>query len=305
MDMEAPQVLLGSRLAIWKTARQKEWWYTGVYDPTSGIYLGFSFLRVALVDSFHISVFLPSEEKAREWSSTGYLKDLGHQSGTYLHLENSKINASYIGSSSQGWNFQLLAKGIDLKLQMHPQIPSFTEFDNAIEDQYVMMHFFRNAVQGQLVIDGKSFPIHNGLGYYDHCYGKVPRHTSWHWIAVQNSDHSLAALVNYGENPQKYTEIYTTPQNQWSRLSEDVDFGTAQLDAMDTEWTITSVDMELKMKLLGKSVVHTRIPPVLPFLIKIDHYEQFVRVEGKVRIDGNWQQTGAMFGVFEQHSGWW
>jgi len=307
MDMEAPQVLLGSRLAIWKTARQKEWWYTGVYDPISGIYIGFSFLRVALVDSFHISVFVPGEKNAREWSTTGYLKDLGKSPSTSLHLQNSALNAHYTGSAENGWSFQLQSKGIDLDLHFATQIPSFTEFDNAIQDQYVMMHYFRNTVQGSLVLDGERYPIDYGLGYYDHCYGKVPRQSGWHWIAVQNKGHSLASLVNYGENPQKYSEIYTAPsgEGRWTRLSEDVDFGTATLDSMEREWSITSIDMELKMTLLGRSVVHTRIPPILPFLIKIDHYEQFVSVEGRVRLDGIWIQTGPMFGVFEQHTGWW
>ncbi len=41
-----------------------------------------------------------------------------------------------------------------------------------------------------------------------------------------------------------------------------------------------------------RSAEKERVPPLVPFIVKIDHVQCFVRARGAVRVDGSWVATG-------------
>jgi hypothetical protein len=63
------------------------------------------------------------------------------------------------------------------------------------------------------------------------------------------------------------------------------------------------MDIELQIQL--RCFSQQRIPPLLPLLLKIDHSECFVKASGHIRVDGDWMETGEMYGVLEEHHGIW
>jgi len=46
-------------LGFLRELRNKEWWYTGIHDPLSGVYVSWYFVRVNLVDQLTMTVFAP------------------------------------------------------------------------------------------------------------------------------------------------------------------------------------------------------------------------------------------------------
>lgn len=310
MQIEAPQVLLNHRLAFWNTYKDKEWWYTGVHDPENQLYISLSFLRINFIDSFRLVFFLPNELRPIEWSILGLIEKPYAQEGTRLILQKGNYSVSYVGSAEAGWQFVFTDSNTVISLNIKTTTPVFTKFDNTFIHHYGLMHFFHNHVEGKIRHQEKNYTISNGLGYYDHCFGRVPRSTRWHWIAVQNEQVAIASLLNYGVSPQCYTEIFVRNRdfancNRWIRLAQEVSFENITMDPYSKKWDITSPDVDLKLTLIGASASHTQIPPIIPIITNLDHYEHFVCVEGKVRIDSVWIDTGKLFGVFEQHSGWW
>jgi hypothetical protein len=55
MHLEQRQVL--ARWDVLSNWREKQWWYTGVHDPKSGVYVSWFFIRVNVVDAFGFTVF--------------------------------------------------------------------------------------------------------------------------------------------------------------------------------------------------------------------------------------------------------
>lgn len=311
MDLEEHKIMLRRRWNVWKNRGKKEWWYTGVHDPASGIYLGFSLIRTALVDSFHIVLFDPAHPTPIERSWKGYIVSDNPPSQLCLQAHDKDFSFDYRGSAALGWHCHIHAKDFSVNLHMRPTVPAFTKYDNMFDHEYTLLHFFGNTVEGFINTRGHEYRFRNALGYYDHCFGKVPARSRWHWIAVQNREFALASLMNYGATAQCYTQCYSrsgAPHeacDRWIRLDQDVSFECNPESRWKAPWLITSPEMELELQIIQRSSTRERIPPLVPVLISLDHEECFVKVRGKVRIDGRWQHTGDLYGVLEEHHGHW
>jgi len=311
MELEEKQLFRDGRWNLIGNRKKKEWWYVGVSDESQGIYFGFDFLRVNLVDSFHFVLFNPKTGKLDECAWKGYLDAEILPGQAFLRHVGKGVHLEYRGDERNGWTYTMRYQGISIDLNIEATTPPFTKYDNMFVDEYALLHFFHNRVSGNVQTPHGNYVLNNALGYYDHCFGAIPRKSRWHWIAVQNEHFALASLMNYGPTPQCYTQGYFVSQapesacRRWIRFDQDVSFECDPLHTTCAPWRVTSPDMDLTLDILQRSKVKTRIPPLVPFLIKIDHGEHFVRLHGRVRVDGMWIETGDLFGVLEEHHGVW
>ncbi len=310
MDLEEHKVLLGSRWNVWRNRGKKEWWYTGIHDPDHKVYLGFSMIRTALVDAFHISFFDTVSGKLVERSWKGYISPVNPPDHLSLLVDSPRFHLDYHGRGEQEWQCHIAANDFSADLHIRPQLPVFTKFDNMFDHEYTLLHYFGNQVDGFIQAEGREYRLHGAQGYYDHCFGKVPARSRWHWIAVQSPEFALASLMNYGATPQCYTQCYSRSgphdvRERWIRLDQDTSFEYNPEKRWSEPWHITSPDMDLELTVLQRCHTKERIPPLLPFLISIDHDECFVKVRGQVRLDGRWSNTGELYGVLEEHHGHW
>jgi len=304
MELEEFKVLTQGRWKLWKTWQDKEWWYTEVHDSACGLYLGFGVTRVALLDSVHVLVFEPGSLKPRKWDWKGFLEP-GQDDRLHLVTGSRSFEFSSTGSAEEGWEHRIRTEGLEVDLVSKPTRPAFTKFDDTLDMEYGLLHFFGNRVTGSVELDGRRYALDAALGYADHCFGHVPRRTAWHWLAVQSRDVALAALVNYGVDGQKYCEAWVDGETRWIRLDQDVSFECDLAGRWKHPWRITSPDLDLELELEGHELRKERIPPLVPFLVRLDHHECRVRVQGRIRVDGRWLDTGLLHGVLEQHGGRW
>lgn len=311
MQLEEKGILRKNRFNLFKNRNKKEWWYTGIIDQSQNLYLSITYARVDLTDSFRVILFTPENTEPQTISWKGFLDKEIKTNQLYLLHKGKRLSFTYSGSGESGWKFRLSANGWDIDLSINPQTPPFTKYDNFFAKEYTLLHYFQNQVSGTIQHKTKSYTINKGLGYYDHCFGTVPRKTKWHWIAVQNENFALASLMNYGEFAQCYTQCYiqkskqTEKTNQWIRLNQDASFEYNPKKQWDEPWFVTSPDMEIKLTIINRFQYKERIPPLVPFFIKLDHSDIFIKAEGKVRVDNNWVDTGEMYGVLEEHLGLW
>ena len=323
MKIEEKKVLLNRcnfLKVIFKEWCNKEWWYTGIYDQQSGTYLSWYFVRANLADKFTFTIFDPQSKEPHQFSKFFWLDK--HQAPNRLCLNYDKrgVKLAYNGrgNDQKGWHFQMKAGQLEADIEIEPTIPHFTKFDNQIVDNYGLLHFFHNRANGVVKIKEKEYRLNNALVYYDHCFGKVPSQTGWHWLAVQNEQTALASLVNYGPYAQKYTESYFTgaeqcPRpNEWIRMEQSVSFERENPNSWTAPWWVTSSDMELKVSLQMHHTGITQIPPIIcllpkfnKFTMNITHTEVFVKADGRIRVDGKWLKVANMFGVMEEHFGNW
>ncbi len=314
MKLEERQVLLKSRLNIpylinhWK---DKEWWYTGVYDPNLKVYFSFYFVRVNFSDQFCFTLFDPANGKPVQFLKNLYMEKHQEKDKLCLNYHSKDMTIEYNGDEKTEWKMRFKRKGYDVQFEMKPTIPYFTKFDNNFEYNYGLMHFFQNTVSGTVKVSGKTYKVTNALSYYDHCFGRVPLKTGWHWIAVQNEDTAIASLINYGPYGQKYTEIYFKKNDKnygldkWHRLYQDVSFEYNEETKLTSNWKITSPDMDLTVTPILHALDITKIPPIIPFIANLYHDEYYVKISGSVRIDGTWIEVKEMHGVMEEHHGKW
>ncbi|MEQ8154616.1 MAG: hypothetical protein ABRQ25_07005 [Clostridiaceae bacterium] len=305
MNLEEKKI---KRTDIFVNPLNKEWWYTGCFDKNRNLYFSFYFIRTPFLDSFNFTLFDLKEKKPFVFNKKFFLKKDQEKNQLDLYKKSKGLFISYLGDENHGWSFRFEKKGITVHLKIKPTEPCFTKFDNYFFNQYSMLHFIRNQVNGRISLNNKIYEISNALGYYDHCFGKVPRKTAWHWIAVQNEDIALVSLVNYGAYAQKYTQVlFKTSDHKrsdWVRLNQDVSFEYTS-DSKDREWNATSCDMDLKINNLMVSKSREVIPPITPFFINVQHDEYFIEASGKIKIDNQWINTGVMHGVLEEHFGKW
>lgn len=324
MHLEERKILLNraSIRGLWKGWRDKEWWYTGLFDPQSQVYVSWYFLRVNVADAFVFSVFDPSQPGPEHLvKQIFYLKRPPESSReqTYLVRDRCGFSVSYTGRGDgpgAGWSFHLKSKAIQAEIRIDPRKPAFTKFDNAVQDNYGLLNFFGASASGKVQAGGRTYELNSAVAYYDHCFGRIPEQTGWHWIAVQGNKFSLDSLINYGAYAQCYTQAWHSIEGvprpeQWVRLEQAVSFeNSVSFDDKEylswkKPWRLTSTDLDLNIEILQHKTDLTRVPLFIPFLVKLHHTEAFVRVSGKARIDGMWTQTGDMFGVLEQHYGRW
>jgi hypothetical protein len=311
MELEEKKVLLAQRFNPFVSAGQKEWWYTGVVDRENNIYFGFCVVRIMLLDSITLTLYDPGKAAPENYSWKGFLDRSNPAGRLSLCAHGHNFSFSYTGSAETGWVAAIESPEMNISLSMSPTIPYFTKFDDYFSYDYSLMHFFRNKVTGKIILADRTIPVEDGLSYYDHCFGNIPRKTGWHWLAVQGEQCALASLMNYGVDPQRYTEVWFSggaadgASGRWVRLDQNVSFECEPFGAFEKPWRVTSVDLDLEVQIVGTSYEKERIPPLVPFLIKIDHYQCSISVHGRVRVDGTWIETGELRGVLEEHHGKW
>lgn len=318
--VESPQVfrwrrgflsILAHLPDLWRNWSDKEWWYSGLIDARQRFYLSWYFFRAHLCDHFAITLF-DLERGDRCHLARNLLLDRPQQeTGLALQYQNDGLQLEYSGASEQGWRFQLAASGWRVNLQIVPQTPPFSKFDNTMVMHYGLVHHFHNAGRGSIELADRRYNFQGALGYYDHCFGRVPRRSAWHWLAVQNRHAALASLVNYGPYGQCYSQIYlraplrAARRNQWVRLEQSVSFENLERRDGGKCWRLSSADLDLELQLGLSLHSETRLPPLIPLLVRLQRRESVVRVRGRVRIDGRWLDPGEMFGVIEEHAGRW
>ena len=306
MNLEEKKVLL-SRWNLKRDWNAKEWWYTGIYDSNSNIYFSFFFVRVNLIDQFSFTLFDPAMNRPVHFSKKLYLEKEQKKNMLSLNYHSKNLVIEYNGDEIKGWEFSLKNKEYRINLQMKPTIPCFTKHNNEFVYTYSLLHFFNNLTTGTISVPGKTFSITNSLCYYDHCFGSVPSKMGWHWIAIQNESVSLASLSNYGAHAQRYTQVYFMKNDRnlglerWIRLNQDVSFGNSGENKYNSNWEVTSPDMELVLT----PIMHFIKSEKIPFLINLTHTEFYIKARGRVRVDGQWIEIRNLYGVMEEHSGKW
>lgn len=289
-------------------------------DPDGKFYVSWYVVRTWLADQFVMSVFDPEFEKpvhikpilftnCKIPPEQLFLKGRTLFGGTKFEYSGAFVIADpadpFVGEGN--WALTVDNRNIKADLKIKSSIPYFTKFDYNIRDRYGLMHFFHNRTTGTVEANGKTYNLNNALTYYDHCWGRIPRRTGWHWLAVQNEKAGIASLINYGAYAQLYTQVYFTADvksprtDEWVRLSQTVSFEFRDQDKWKQTWHVTSPDMDLAVEIFQLKTDRTYIPAVM----MIWHTEVFVRASGVIRVDGDWVETGDMFGVMEEHKGYW
>lgn len=315
MQLEEAQVLRSRNpfRVLFKEWRNKEWWYSGTYDPQSGAYFSWYVVRVNFVDQITVTLFDPKIGKPIQEVRRLWLKKIGGDDGLWLEAK----GFCYRGNPKDGWSLKIDMPKLKADLQIANTIEPFTKFDNEILQDYGLLHFFHNQATGTVSAQdkgqGHSYELEKTWVYYDHCFGRVPTQTGWHWLAVQNDDIALASLVNYGPRAQTYTQGFFKAQTQsprteqWVRLEQSVSFERLDWgrDDFKKPWRITSSDLDLQVELLMAKTDIQRILPIIGYPVAVNHTEVFGCAQGKIRVDGTWLDSGKMYGVMEEHYGRW
>lgn len=331
--------VIKNRLHFIKSFNEKEWWYSGIQfripdetdsKKTKTVFLGISEARSVFIDSLAVVYYdgktvFPVPKKQKFKYAAGYYikKNLTKTDGNSLlvnskHLqfcysENKKNDNETVYQMELKLNDPKNFSGceIELKLELKPELPLFEKYDNYFENNYGLENYFLLIEKGTVKINGKEYTLSakdKNIVYQDHCFGKVPRKTKWHWAAVWNKNFYLDSLVNYAAYPQKYTQIFAPKiSKEWIRLDQNVSFECNDIEnCFEKKWKITSTQFDLNMEISGTALEREAIPFLFcPFFINLFHYQCFVRVWGKVLLNGEWIETGDMFGVFEEHRGKW
>ncbi len=311
MELEEKQILRArTPSTLLREWDHKEWWYTGVYDPRAGVYVSWYFIRVNLLDEFTLTVFDGSPTPTRI-SKRMWLDRAQPPGALSLRHKGRGLAVAYHGDARDRWRFELDAPGARADVTLRATTPPFTKFDNEFVQQYSLLHFCHGRASGTVEAGGRTHRLDDALVYYDHCFGRVPSQTGWHWLAVQNERAALVSLMNYGPNPQRYTQAWLSPEvasprsGTWIRLEQDVSFEKLPAAREGASWQVTSAEMDVAVEWLGHVETRTRIPPLPVAVVDVRHVEAFVRARGTVRVDGTWVDLGAMHGVMEEHHGRW
>jgi len=304
-----------SLLNIVREFRNKEWWYTGALDKRSAIYVSWYFVRVNAVDKLTMTIFDPTVAEASLPRVNQLCKLDPAASGPGLCLQgrgSDGLTASYRLTSAGHWDFVLRSKSLSANIHIEQTIPAFTKFDNEMRNRYAIIHYFQSRATGSVTVNGgREYLLADALTYHDHCYGRVPSRTGWHWIAVQNERVAVTVLINYGAYAQRFAQVWTSPETssprarEWIRLAQDVSFEREDPDDPDGFWRITSADLDLHATPQQLVTDRTKFLPLLGGFVNLAHTEMFVKAQGRVRVDGVWIATGPMAGVMEDHHGRW
>lgn len=300
MELEEKKVLL-NRLNVVQSLQEKEWWFSYLYDERTHVYFSWSFSRSFVSDHFRFWLHDLQTERTWRYSKNLFLEPSQHEG--VLDLQYHKgMDISYEAIDSGHARLRLANARFHFDLTLARSPYPFIKRDNYFRYHYTLLHHFRNHVQGHLELDGQRYDVDTFTSYADHCFGKVPSRTKWHWLAVQNQDVFFASLANYGAYAQKYTHVFHG--GQWHRLSEDVSFEYDHRHPT-REWRLTSPDLDLEIHPLQIHPSRVSVPPLLPLAINLKHNELIVKVRGKIRIDGAFVDVDELVGVMEEHHGRW
>ena len=281
--------------------RQKEWWFSYVHDPKAQVYCSWSFARAFALDRFRLWICDLAGDGAWTVDRSLYL-DRRQEPGVLDLRHRGDLDLEYRGGSEGRAVFRARGQGVRVDLEITRSPAPFVRRDNYFHCTYNLLHHFFNRVRGEISVGDRCFEVDSYDGYYDHCFGVVPRRTAWQWIAVQNEDVALASLVNHGPYAQRYTQVFA--RGAWHRLSPDVDFEYDPADLM-APWRVRSAELDLVVTPRRIHRDRIAVPPVLPVLVDLQHNELFVEVEGALNLGGEQIALRGMTGVAEEHAGRW
>lgn len=296
MLREVPKVL-DTRWRLPTAWREKEWWFGYLHDPEAGIYLSWSCVRTYFMERFRCWV-LDMETGEQALLDRPLFFDRGGD-GSVLDLSASgKTPLRYGAANDREMNLRVEGPDWDLALLFLPSAAPFTRAEDQFRAWYGLRAHFHNQVVGTVTIGDRVRLIDTKRCYTDHCWGRVPSATGWHWIAAQDEQVAIDSLVNYGPYAQRYTQVFL--DGRWHVLPDSVIFDVDRTDP-ERPWRLVSPDVELEARLLHTHRDHVRVP----VLVNLRHDEHVVEVRGRVRIEGAWRDVGPLLGVAEEHHGKW
>lgn len=304
MSLDASVV---SRSDLFRAPRNKEWWYAGWVDESRTIYISFHVVRLPAVDNVAFTVFDLDLGRPVARSRKVFLTVPSGLDRTDLRARFRAGHVHYEGSSAAGWDLRFADRGLAADIVITPTTPPFTKQENQFAHHYSMVCTMDAAVSGTVTAGDREYAFDHALGYADHCFGDVPRRTGWHWLAVQNVDMALVALLNYGAYGQRYSQLLHAGPNgvkQWERLSQDGSFEYSPSNPGQT-WRLTSMDVDVEIDLMQTVRIKEQLPPLVPFWINLTHDESFVRARGRIRTERGWVALDDAYGVLEEHHGVW
>lgn len=295
--------VLYNRINPFKRWREKEWWFGYCFDQSAMFYIGWSIFRAYYADQFAI---LLADLKAHRHISlrrTLLLDDQSvYEQMPSLSAKRRDIRFSY-GPDVEGSRLLVEADDLDVDILLRPSpADPFVRSENQFINHYRVLHTMKNPASVRLESSLGAFNFETACTYLDHCSGRVPRKTSWHWVAVQNSSFALVVLTNYGSRPQRYA--HCLHHGRWVRLDQNVTFDCSR-QVSDGRWLVTSADLDAVIEVLEKHVSLANFPRLIPIVTKVNHTEFVVRSSGSVRIDGQWIAFKELYGVMEAHHGFW
>lgn len=326
--------VLENRLHFIRDFAKKEWWYTGIAfdiddEDNPGkkrkAFIGLSICRSIYLDTCAVIWFdgknvYPKKNSDSKNYKAGYYKkkNVEKTDGNMLVQKSKNLQFEYSAidgdGEKNGWKLKCHLDALkkynssefDVELTLKKKNPPFTKYDDNFDYIYELFCSFFDVEEGFIKMNGKEYKLSasdNAMVYQDHCNGKVPSKTKWHWAAVWNENVMFDTLMNYGVYPQLYTQIYIKDKkSEWTRLNQNVSFECDDNEnRFEKQWKITSTDLDLNMQLLGMGLEKESIPP----FVNLFHYQGFAKIWGKVKIDEKWVETGDMYGVFEEHHGKW
>ena len=294
--------MLLNRWDVSKSYREKEWWFSYLYDPERQVYFSWAFVRVFWTE--RVRFWFVDLREGRTWNFERDLAFAPPERPGQLDLSyrGRDFEVSFQGDPRGTARLHLTDPRFRIHLDITRSPTPFTRRDNFFSNHYFLLHHFQDHVRGTLELDGHRYEVDTRHSYYDHCYGVLPSKTAWHWVAVQNGELALASLRNYGPDAQRYTQVFV--DGRWIRLSPEVAFEYDPKNLM-APWRLTSEELDLEIQPLQCHQERAAIPPVLPFLIDVSHAELFVEMRGRIRVEGRWREVESLRGVMEEHHGRW
>lgn len=281
--------------------RQKEWWFSNLHDTDAGLYMSWSFARAFAVDKFRLWLCDLSSQQTHTVDHTLYL-ERAQAPGALDLRHRGAVDLEYRGLSDDRAVFRCRSGDLRVDLEIERSPHPFVRRDRYFRCNYNLLHHFFNHVRGEVELAGRSFTIDTTRAYYDHCFGVVPRRASWQWLAVQNHELAIASLVNHGPYAQRYTQVFHA--GAWHRLDPDVDFDYDAAD-LSAPWRVRSRELDLVVTPHRVHRDRIAIPPLLPFLVDVQHNELFVAVAGTLTLHGARIPVRGLSGVVEEHDGRW
>jgi len=297
--------------------RQKEWWFGYAHDEDARAFVSWSFVRSMPVDQFRILVVdLASGEMTHVKRELTYLEGGGApapgSSGLSLR-HRGEPSLTYVDVEPD--RAQLLVEGlrtgresVEVDLEIIRIGSPFTRRQHYGPCSYELLHRFTDRIRGRVRVGNRTLALDTRTTYTDHCFGFVPRTTTWQWIAACSTERAseqpvaLSVLQNHGPHAQRYAQVLV--DGTWHRLGPVVD---VEYDAANPllPWRVTSSDLDLEVTVRHAHHDQVRIPPMLPLLVHLRHDEFVVTCDGTARIGGTLVPLEGLRGVAELHSGRW
>ena len=296
MRREVPKVL-HTRWRLPTAWREKEWWFGYLHDTEARLYLSWSCVRTYLMERFRCWVLDLETGESEVLDRPLFFRQEGD--GEALDLSAGGRGAMRYAAIGEGdMSLCVDGPGWDLGLMFLPSRVPFTRAEDQFRAWYGLRAHFHNTVVGTVTIGDRTRVLSTRRCYTDHCWGRVPAATGWHWLAAQDGHVAFDSLVNYGPYGQRYTQVFL--DGRWHVLPDNVTFDVDRTDP-DRPWRLVSPDVELEARALHSHRDHVRVP----VLVNLRHDEHVMQVEGRVRVEGAWRDVGTLTGVAEQHHGRW